>query len=891
MPITLTPNRTQYTSRYQHIEVKMERDAQSDAFWSHVKAKNRVILECTIQHGVAVTYQPNQPNQLPLFARGSSTKWTCKGHIEIVKTVHKDAPQWDTYIFTPNALPDIVPALPPDTTQDSNLQRLYLTLMFGSQVLDLILPVSRDWTGTLTIAFTTDPGGVSIGQSSSPLTLVSQPWGLPSVRSSQQTSRPRATYGTQPANRLVKLYNDASENALGTQGAFADICAAIAEARHFIFIADWSFHPDTYMQRPANGPNNNDKIGMILLNKARQHAEMVIAIHTWYHIEREVGPFKPDDPKNNAGGRRLNELCAAANVVRPRNLLWRMTERSGLLWSHHQKFVVLDALVDPNNPNNQDREIKVFFGGLDLTTGRFDWPDHLIHYDANNDSFYRFCDWYNPEFAATVEADTKNVSTPGSTPSVPRQPWHDIHAQLLGLAAWDFLEEFVGRWQARGTLGASQGINFDLPETSTDTEGRVWKKYVELWDKKDGIKDMILPHYARNYPYPQATQSRPWTVQICRSMDQPFWDQPTKAVQGKIDRKMQGISKALSDKLAWKISHKKSPLSQTVYYGAFEKSIHKAYRQAIARAEDFIYIETQYLIGESKLKQKSTNRIPLAIIDRILAINRITPQRDFHVYIVTPLYPEGDPLDRPVQPVRYNQWETMKWMQNQLANNLQGGKQWTDYLSFYFLGQRNGAVGANYPNPVSNTVPRQQLVAASNRYMIYVHSKLMIVDDCWIILGSANLNERSMAGNRDSEICVAMWPTPGYQYPPGAQTAEDQIKTFRVQLWQEHLVGSAGYAQLRNNNGVDAFDTPKAAATVSGIRAAAQHNFSEFIKHTAPNQMGHLMYWDWNSIDTGYLPDSPAGETKLLWAPQSLGLPPVLDNAASLAEWSPDGFR
>jgi hypothetical protein len=148
-----------------------------------------------------------------------------------------------------------------------------------------------------------------------------------------------------------------------------------------------------------------------------------------------------------------------------------------------------------------------------------------------------------------------------------------------------------------------------------------------------------------------------------------------------------------------------------------------------------------------------------------------------------------------------------------------------------------------------------------------------------------------MAGNRDSEICVAMWPTPGYQYPPGAQTAEDQIKTFRVQLWKEHLVDSAGYAQLRNNNGVDAFDTPKAAATVSGIRAAAQHNFSEFIKNTAHNQMGHLMYWDWNSIDTGYLPDSPAGETKLLWAPQSLGLPPVLDNAASLAEWSPDGFR
>ncbi|HSX78506.1 MAG TPA: phospholipase D-like domain-containing protein, partial [Candidatus Saccharimonadia bacterium] len=308
----------------------------------------------------------------------------------------------------------------------------------------------------------------------------------------------------------------------------------------------------------------------------------------------------------------------------------------------------------------------------------------------------------------------------------------------------------------------------------------------------------------------------------------------------------------------------------------FEKSIHKAYLQAIARAADFMYIETQYLIGESKLKANSTNRIPKAIVDRILAMNRL--QKDFHVYIVTPLYPEGDPLDKPVQPVRYNQWETMKWMENQLAN-LQNNKQWTDYLSFYFLGQRHGAVDANYPNNGT----RQQRIANSNRYMIYVHSKLMIVDDRWIILGSANLNERSMAGNRDSEICVAMWPTPGHQ---DAQTAADKIKAFRKKLWEEHLVGSENYAMLHNS-----FDAPQAAATVTNIRTAAERNFNEFIKNAAPNNMGHLMYWDWSTIDTGHLPDSPAGENKLLWAPTELGLPPVVGNVARLAEWSPDGFR
>lgn len=38
--------------------------------------------------------------------------------------------------------------------------------------------------------------------------------------------------------------------------------------------------------------------------------------------------------------------------------------------------------------------------------------------------------------------------------------------------------------------------------------------------------------------------------------------------------------------------------------------------------------------------------------------------------------------------------------------------------------------------------------------LIYVHSKLMIVDDESVIIGSANINDRSLLGNRDSELAV-----------------------------------------------------------------------------------------------------------------------------------------
>ena len=37
--------------------------------------------------------------------------------------------------------------------------------------------------------------------------------------------------------------------------------------------------------------------------------------------------------------------------------------------------------------------------------------------------------------------------------------------------------------------------------------------------------------------------------------------------------------------------------------------------------------------------------------------------------------------------------------------------------------------------------------------LIYIHSKLMIVDDKILICGSANINDRSLLGSRDSEVC------------------------------------------------------------------------------------------------------------------------------------------
>lgn len=70
--------------------------------------------------------------------------------------------------------------------------------------------------------------------------------------------------------------------------------------------------------------------------------------------------------------------------------------------------------------------------------------------------------------------------------------------------------------------------------------------------------------------------------------------------------------------------------------------------------------------------------------------------------------------------------------------------------------KRLQAEGINPANYISFCSLRQKDVLLGNQIteLIYIHSKLMIVDDRLVICGSANINDRSLLGNRDSEVAV-----------------------------------------------------------------------------------------------------------------------------------------
>jgi len=109
------------------------------------------------------------------------------------------------------------------------------------------------------------------------------------------------------------------------------------------------------------------------------------------------------------------------------------------------------------------------------------------------------------------------------------------------------------------------------------------------------------------------------------------------------------------------------------------------------------------------------------------------------------------------------------------------------------------------------------------RNMIYVHSKMMIVDDEYVLLGSANINQRSLGGDGDAEVCLGASQDDVLRQ--GFCRADGKVREFRVQLFAEHLGGQV------------LLESPE--KWWKDAQTTASSNWTNF-KHSRTTQ-GHLM--------------------------------------------------
>lgn len=606
----------------------------------------------------------------------------------------------------------------------------------------------------------------------------------------------QATYNYY-AGHTINCYHDGSTDSVGSGGYFKDLVAAIKESEHFIFIADWSFHPHFRVKR--TGPYDlSSTIGGLLIAHAAIHRNALIAIHTWDHTN-----LAGEDNQNDNGSSELDSIARSGfgMEARPANLLWKASSRTGVGYSHHQKFIVMNGKSE-----NGRRQIRAFIGGIDLAKGRFDWPYHAV--DAadrpHSDGFrtplaYRdrrenkeYDDWYNPEFLA----DTN--SRPRGTIS-PRQPWHDIAMMLSGPSCWDVVAEFVGRWLVDPSISSASG------DTGRRESRRILEKYFALLVS---LKDHSSEHSPTSNPRLFIQQWEPssgvWSSQVLRSMTREHWDSNQAFPRNFPDQARQGFNWTVRDNA--------------------ERSIQDAYLQAIPRAQNYIYIETQFLISSGNGWGRPTvgNDVVNQLVTR--AVEKAKINESFHIYIVIPMFPEGDPSSGSNCAQRQFQWNTIAYLGREIQTRTK--KPASEYLSILFPAKWSKIDGL----PATND-ERLANVARNRRYQIYVHSKFMLIDDRYMIIGSANLNERSLAGNRDSEIAIHMWPSDDASIN---QCIKD-TKQFRHDIWAEHLGPKFNSATC---------DDPSSSSCVKLIRDAATENYAAFREGRFDSAVhGHLCLW------------------------------------------------
>lgn len=124
---------------------------------------------------------------------------------------------------------------------------------------------------------------------------------------------------------------------------------------------------------------------------------------------------------------------------------------------------------------------------------------------------------------------------------------------------------------------------------------------------------------------------------------------------------------------------------------------------------------------------------------------------------------------------------------------------------------------------------------------------MVIVDDEYIITGSANINQRSMDGARDSEIAMgAFQPC----HLSKRQPARGQIHGFRMSLWYEHL-------------GVldDSFTCPEKLDCIQKVNQIATKYWdiysSDKLEHDLP---GHLLSYPIGVNEDGEVTELPGFE-------------------------------
>ncbi|XP_050218111.1 phospholipase D zeta 1 [Mercurialis annua] len=589
------------------------------------------------------------------------------------------------------------------------------------------------------------------------------------------------------------------------RAVFDAIASSIEDAKSEIFICGWWLCPELYLRRPFHA-HAYSRLDALLEAKAKQGVQIYILLYKEVALALKINSVYSK--------RKLLSIHENVRVLRYPDHF-----SSGVyLWSHHEKLVIVDYHI-------------CFIGGLDLCFGRFDTREHRV--GDCPPSVWPGKDYYNPresepnswEDTMTDELDRRKY---------PRMPWHDVHCALWGPPCRDIARHFVQRWNyaKRNKAPYEESIPLLMPQhhmviphyRGSSKELQVEIKNVE--DNREGMKrddsfssrsslqdiPLLLPQEAEGTDGSgggpklnglDSTPGRSISLTFRKSKVDPI--APDMPMQGFVDDHdailPQSATIAL-DSEWWETQERgdqvdfgdevgevgprtschcqiiRSVSQWSAGTSQIEESIHCAYCSLIEKAEHFIYIENQFFISGLSGDEIIRNRVLESLYRRIMRAHN--EKKCFRVIVVIPLIPgfQGgldDSGAASVRAIMHWQYRTICRGQNSILHNLYDvlGPKTHEYISFYGL-RAYGRLFDDGPLATSQ---------------VYVHSKIMIIDDCATLIGSANINDRSLLGSRDSEIGVLIEDKEMVDSFMGGKhrKAGKFSLSLRLSLWSEHL--------------------------------------------------------------------------------------------------------
>uniref|UniRef100_A0A8C1WN06 Phospholipase n=1 Tax=Cyprinus carpio TaxID=7962 RepID=A0A8C1WN06_CYPCA len=366
------------------------------------------------------------------------------------------------------------------------------------------------------------------------------------------------------------------------------------------------------------------------------------------------------------------------------------------LWAHHEKMVAIDQSV-------------AFVGGLDLAFGRWD------------DSDYRLSDLEPPKTGSNAEAARESDAVDGS--AVPlTEPVSECEDEVdLSCNALLWLGKDYNNFIKRDWKQLDQPFQDNVDRTQVP---RIpWRDLGAVHHGK-AARDLAR-HFIQRWNFTKIFKNK------YKGDFYPYLLPKSHCTADKLPFTIPGASKASVQVLRsvdrWSA-------------GTCEHSILNAYIHVIENSEHYIYLENQFFISCSDQKNV-LNTIGDAIVKRILRAH--SEGKKYRVFVVIPLLPgfEGDISQgggNAIQAILHFTYRTINRGEHSILSRLKEQMQdeWTQYISLCGL-RTHSELGQS---PVTE--------------LIYIHSKALIADDRCYIIGSANINDRSMLGIRDSELAV-----------------------------------------------------------------------------------------------------------------------------------------